>query len=148
MSAVRGCNLPEDLYYFVEKHVWARREDGVVVVGLSDVAQHLAQGIISVTLKRTGRSLAKGKSLGTVESGKWVGPVPAPVAGDITEVNEALKGNPGLVNTDPYGEGWIAKLTVEDWDRDAGDLVTGADGIAAYEAFLAQEGISCEDAPG
>jgi len=83
MATVNHCNLPDDLHYLVEKHVWARPEDGVVVVGLTDVAQSLAKGIISVTLKKTGRKLAKGKSLGTVESGKWVGPVPAPVAGEI-----------------------------------------------------------------
>src|ERR1700752_3500512 len=127
MSAVLGCNIPEDLYYFIEKHVWARRDGDVVVVGLTDVAQHLAKGIISVTTKRAGRSLAKGKSVGTVESSKWVGPVPAPVSGEIVEVNEALTGDPGLLNRDPYGEGWIAKLKPDDWDSDSADLVTGPD---------------------
>jgi glycine cleavage system H protein len=145
MSAVLGCNIPEDLYYFVEKHVWARHDGDVVVVGLTDVAQHLAKGIISVTTKRAGRSLAKGKSVGTVESSKWVGPVPAPVGGEIVEVNEALSGDPGLLNRDPYGDGWIAKLKPDDWDGDSGDLVTGPDGVAAYQAFLEREGISCEE---
>ena len=145
MSAVLGCNIPEDLYYFVEKHVWARHDGDVVVVGLTDVAQHLAKGIISVTTKRAGRSLAKGKSVGTVESSKWVGPVPAPVGGEIVEVNEALSGDPGLLNRDPYGDGWIAKLKPDDWDGDSGDLVTGPDGVAVYQAFLEREGISCEE---
>jgi glycine cleavage system H protein len=144
MSAVLGCNIPEDLYYLVEKHVWARQDGDVVVVGLTDVAQHLAKGIISVTTKRVGRSLAKGKSIGTVESSKWVGPVPAPVGGEITEVNEALTSDPGLVNRDPYEEGWIAKLKPDNWDEDSADLVTGSDGVASYQAFLEQEGISCE----
>jgi glycine cleavage system H protein len=146
MSAVRGCDIPEDLYYLVEKHVWARREGELVVVGLTDVAQHLAKGIISVTTKRVGRSLEKGKSIGTVESSKWVGPVPAPVGGEIAEVNQALASDPGLLNRDPYGEGWIAKLRPHDWDRDSADLVTGSEGVSAYETFLAQEGISCEEA--
>jgi glycine cleavage system H protein len=144
-TTVRGCNIPEDLYYLVEKHVWARLEDELVVVGLTDVAQHLAKGIISVTTKRVGRSLEKGKSIGTVESSKWVGPVPAPVGGEIVEVNQSLTGDPGLLNREPYGEGWIAKLRPGDWDGESLDLVTGADGIAAYEAFLEQEGISCEE---
>src|SRR6266511_3226509 len=104
MTQVNGCNLPEDLHYLVEKHVWARRENGHVVVGLTDVAQSLAHKIISVTLKKPGKKLAKGKSLGTVESSKWVGPVPAPVAGEVVEVNEALSSDPGLLNRDPYGE--------------------------------------------
>jgi glycine cleavage system H protein len=145
MATVNNCNLPDDLHYLVEKHVWARPEDGVVVVGLTDVAQSLAKSIISVTLKRTGRKLAKGKSLGTVESGKWVGPVPAPVAGEITEVNEALVGDPGLLNRDPYGDGWVAKLAPDDWDADAAELVTGQVGLDAYRAFMDQEGISCAE---
>lgn len=148
MASVNHCNLPEDLYYLVEKHVWARPEDGLVVVGLTDVAQNLAKSIISVTLKRTGRKLAKGKSLGTVESGKWVGPVPAPVAGEIAAVNEALTGDPGLLNRDPYGDGWIAKLAADDWDGDAADLLTGQAALGAYRAFMDAEGISCDDAEG
>ena len=144
MNTVLGCNIPEDLYYLVEKHVWGRREDDLVVVGLTDVAQHLAKGIISVTTKRVGRSLEKGKSIGTVESSKWVGPVPAPVGGEIVAVNEALAGDPGLLNRDPYGAGWIAKLRPDDWDADATDLVTGPEGVAAYQEFLEREGISCE----
>jgi glycine cleavage system H protein len=145
MSAVRGCVIPEDLHYLIDKHVWARLEGELVVVGLTDVAQHLAKGIISVTTKRPGRSLAKGKSVGTVESSKWVGPVPAPVAGEIVEVNAQLASDPGLLNRDPYGEGWIAKLSPEDWQRDAGDLVSGPDGVAAYQRFLEEQGISCEE---
>ena len=145
MSTVLGCNIPEDLYYLVEKHVWGRREDELVVVGLTDVAQHLAKGIISVTTKRVGRSLEKGKSIGTVESSKWVGPVPAPVGGEIAEVNEALTSDPGLLNRDPYGEGWIAKLRPGDWDGESQDLVRGPEGVAAYRAFLEREGISCEE---
>ena len=146
MTVVLGCNIPEDLYYLIEKHVWGRREDELVVVGLTDVAQSLAKGIISVTTKRVGRTLAKGKSVGTVESSKWVGPVPAPVGGEVVAINEALGSDPGLLNRDPYGEGWIAKLKPDNWDTDSADLVTGPDGVAAYQAFLEQEGISCEDA--
>jgi glycine cleavage system H protein len=105
----------------------------------------MAQKIISVTTKRVGRKLARGKSVGTVESGKWVGPVPAPVAGEIAEVNEALGSDPQLLNRDPYGEGWIAKLTPDDWDADAQELVTGESGVEAYGAFLESEGIVCDD---
>ena len=84
MATVSNCNLPEDLYYVVEKHVWARHEDGVVTVGLTDVAQNLAKGIISVSPKKVGRKVEAGKSVATVESSKWVGPVPCPVAGEIS----------------------------------------------------------------
>jgi glycine cleavage system H protein len=145
MATVSNCNLPDDLYYWVEKHTWARREpDGLVVVGITDVAQHLAKSIISATPKEAGKSVKKGRSAGTVESGKWVGPVTAPVNGAIAEVNAALKSQPGLLNTDPYGEGWFVKIKPDNWDVDSGDLVTGEAGIEAYRKFLEAEGIKCE----
>jgi glycine cleavage system H protein len=145
MAEVRSCTIPEDLYYLVEKHVWARRVGDLVEVGLTDVAQNMAKGIISVTPKRAGRALKALQSVATVESGKWVGPVPTPVAGEIAEINDAVIAQPGLINSDPYGAGWVARVAPADWDGDSTSLVTGPDGVAAYEAFLEAEGISCED---
>ncbi len=145
MSDVRGCSIPEELYYWPEKHIWVSpNDDGSVVVGVTDVAQHLAHTIISALPKAAGRAAKKGRSLGTIESGKWVGPVTAPATGEILETNPLLTTNPGVINTDPYGEGWFVKLMPSDWETDAADLVTGADGVAAYEAFLEAEGIACE----
>jgi glycine cleavage system H protein len=143
VATVSNCNLPEDLYYVVEKHVWARHDDGVVTVGLTDVAQNLAKGIISVSPKKVGRKVDAGKSVATVESSKWVGPVPCPVAGEIIEVNEAAVSDPGIVNREPYAGGWIAKVRADNWDGDSAALVTGEAGIAEYAAFLEKEGISC-----
>lgn len=145
MPTVRNCNLPDDLYYLVARHVWARKDGDNVEIGLTDVAQNLAKTIISVTPKKVGRTLRVEQSVATVESGKWVGPVPAPVAGELVEVNTDLVAAPGLLNTDPYGAGWVARIKPTDWDTDSANLVTGADGIAAYESFLDQEGISCEE---
>lgn len=145
MAEVRGCHLPDDLYYLIEKHVWARPEEGGLVrVGLTDVAQHLAKTIIAVRPKSVGRTLARAQSAGTVESGKWVGPVPAPVSGEIVEVNAALATTPSLINTDPYGEGWLLVMRPSDWDADRGALATGAEGLEQYRAFLEAQGISCQ----
>ncbi|MHB1612975.1 MAG: glycine cleavage system protein GcvH [Actinomycetes bacterium] len=143
VAVVNHCTLPEDLYYLVERHVWARPDGDLVTVGLSDVAQNLARTIISVTLKSPGRMVAKGKNAATVESGKWVGPVPAPVSGEIVEVNEALRTSPATINADPYGAGWIARIRATDWAGDSADLATGEPGIAAYREFLDREGIAC-----
>jgi glycine cleavage system H protein len=146
VSEIRGCNIPEDLYYWPEKHVWLTRgDDGVVTVGITDVAQSMAGAIISAMPKKVGRSVKRGRSLGTVESGKWVGPVTAPVSGAVADVNPLLSSDPGVINRSPYGEGWYAKLEPSAWDDESGELVTGADGLAAYEAFLEAEGISCGD---
>jgi glycine cleavage system H protein len=143
MTEVRGCEIPEDLFYWVEKHVWVRPEGDQLVIGVTDTAQHLASRVVAVTAKRAGRSLERGQSVATLESGKWVGPVPAPVDGEIAEVNPLLSSDPTLVNSDPYGAGWVVKLTPTDWEGQRGELVTGPDGVEAYRAFLEAEGISC-----
>ena len=144
MAMINNCNLPEDLYYMVEKHVWARREDGdTVVVGLTDVAQNMAKTIVSVELKQAGRQVKRTRSIATVESGKWVGPVPSPFDGEIVEVNRVLAATPSIINSDPYGAGWIAKLRFSDWEAGVADLVTGPEGIEAYRRFLDAEGIVC-----
>lgn len=145
MAMVKNCNLPDDLYYLVERHVWARPEGDLVTVGMTDVAQNLAKTIISVTLKAAGKPAKKGRNVATVESGKWVGPVPAPVNGEIVEVNENLVGTPSLINTDPYGDGWVAKIRPDDWAADSAELATGPEGLEAYQAFLDAEGITCGD---
>ncbi|HEX9354574.1 MAG TPA: glycine cleavage system protein GcvH [Streptosporangiaceae bacterium] len=143
MALVNNCNLPDDLYYVVEKHVWARYDGDLVTVGMTDVAQNLAKTIIAVTPKAAGKAVKKGRNVATVESGKWVGPVPAPVSGEIVEVNDALAASPGLINSDPYGAGWVARLRPSDWDADTADLASGPDGIEAYRQFLDAEGIAC-----
>lgn len=143
MTQVRNCNIPEELYYLVEKHVWLRYDGELVTVGMTDVAQHLAKTFLSVTAKQPGKVVKKGRSVATVESSKWVGPIPSPVLGEVVEVNDAVIARPSIMNEDPYGEGWVARLRPDDWSTDSADLVTGAEGIAAYESFLAAEGIDC-----
>lgn len=143
MADVRGCNIPDDRYYWVEKHVWVRWDGELATVGITDVAQNLAQKVVAVTPKKAGKTIKAGKSVATVESGKWVGPVLTPVAGEVAEVNAALASDPELVNRDPYESGWIVKMKPDDWDGDMADKPSGADAVGAYEAFLTAEGISC-----
>jgi glycine cleavage system H protein len=145
MSDANGCHLPDDLYYWPEKHVWVRAPDadGVVVAGLTDVAQHLAGKIVVVNLRALGKTLARGKSAGTLESGKWVGAIPTPVAGEVVAVNEALKQSPAAVNQDPYGEGWLIRVRASNWEADRTTLVSGPEGVAAYRDLLDREGIRC-----
>lgn len=141
MGVVRGCNVPEDLHYNIENNVWARREaDGTVTVGLTSYACSLAGEIVSYTPKKAGKAIDKDKSCATVESGKWVGPVKSPVAGEVVAVNDAVSAKPGLINKDPYGEGWIVKLEPTDWDKDSKDLKTGQDALAAFEAKMQADG--------
>jgi glycine cleavage system H protein len=145
MTQVRGCEVPEELYYWVEKHVWARDEgDGLLTIGVTDTAQHLAARVVAITAKKVGRQIERGQSVATLESGKWVGPVPAPVDGEIAEVNPALATDPTIVNSDPYGAGWIVRFRATDWSAQQAQLVSGVAGVEAYRAFLEAEGIACD----
>ena len=148
MTIVRGCNLPEDLHYLIDKHVWAKPVDGGLVrVGMTSVAGKLAGGklaAVTVKAKNIGQEVKQGKSLATVESSKFVGPVPAPVTGVLVRANDQLATNPNLAVSDPYGEGWIAELQPSAWAAEAAALATGAAGIEAYQAKLEADGVSCE----
>ena len=145
MATVRGCNIPEDRYYWVEKHVWARLEtDDTVTIGITDVAQNMAKGIVNATPKDAGRTVQKGKSAGTLESGKWVGPVTSPVTGEIVQVNEMMKGQPSLINSDPYGEGWFVRIKPTDWAAESVALMMGDAAVAAYQKFMEEQNISFE----
>jgi glycine cleavage system H protein len=143
MASVKGCNFPDDLYYNVETNVWARREgDGSVVIGMTAYAAALAGQIVSFTPKKVGRSIEINKSAVTVESGKWVGPVKSPVAGEVVAVNNALAAAPATINADPYGSGWMVKLKPANWDADSGALVTGGAAVSAFEAKMNAEGFA------
>lgn len=147
MASVNGCNLPDDLYYLIEKHVWAKPEgDDVVRVGITTVAAKLSGGklvALTVKAKNIGQEVAQGKSLATVESSKFVGPVPSPLTGVVLKVNEKLASDPNLAIADPYGEGWVAEMKASKWDSEKGSLAFGADGVAQYKAKLDAENISC-----
>jgi len=147
MATVRGCNLPEELYYLIDKHVWAKpMEGGVIRVGITSVAAKLSGGklaALTVKAKNIGNEVAQGKSLATVESSKFVGPVPAPVTGVVLRANEKLATDPNLATSDPYGEGWVAEMQPTSWETEKAGLVTGAAGVAAYQAKLEADNISC-----
>ncbi len=147
MANIRGCNLPEDLYYQTEKHVWAKPLDGGLVrVGMTAVAAKLSGGkltAITVKAKNIGQEVKQGKSLATIESSKFVGPVPALISGVLVRANDKLTTDPNLAISDPYGEGWIAEMQASDWDSEKSGLVTGAEGLAAYQAKLEADNISC-----
>ncbi|MHB8347243.1 MAG: glycine cleavage system protein H [Acidiferrobacterales bacterium] len=141
MGAVRGCNIPDDLSYNVENNSWVRKDsDGTVTVGVTSYACSLAGEIVSYTPKKVGKSIEKDKSCATVESGKWVGPVKSPVAGEVVAVNDAVSAKPGLINRDPYGEGWVIRLKPANWDGDSAALQRGAAAMGAFESKMQADG--------
>jgi glycine cleavage system H protein len=103
-------SIPTNLKY-LESHEWVRAEaDGTVTVGISDHAQHALGDLVFVEVPEVGRSLNKGAAAAVVESVKAASDVYSPVSGEIVATNDQLSGSPELVNTDPYGEGWLFKL--------------------------------------
>ena len=104
---------PDDRVYS-ETHEWHKEEGGVVTVGLTSHAVDQLTDITFVEMKPAGESVSAGDSLGEVESVKTTSDVYTAVGGEIVEVNEALGDNPALLNDDPYGEGWLVKIKIED----------------------------------
>jgi glycine cleavage system H protein len=132
MATTEGITLPDELYYQSEDHLWVRLEGTRVRVGIDDQAQRSAGKVNAVRLKPAGRPIAKGKPFGTMEAGKYVGPLKAPVAGQVIEVNPAVMSQPSLLNSDPYGQGWLIVIEPENSARDLAELVSGS----ATQAWL------------
>ena len=107
-------NFPENLRY-TKDHEWIRLENGnTAIIGITEFAQKELGDIVYVEIETVGKALAAETVFGTVEAVKTVSDLYLPVAGTINEVNPALDGAPELVNSDPYGEGWMIKMTVKD----------------------------------
>jgi glycine cleavage system H protein len=141
----RGCEVPPELVYDVARDVWIRPlSDGTLRLGMTDPAQTRSGRLLHILFKKPGRHVAAGQSLATIETAKWAGPFPTPVAGTIVETNEAAYAADILVaNRDPYGAGWIARLEPDAWPAPDADLVTGDEALARYEARIDELGLSC-----
>ena len=102
-------NIPKDRKY-TKTHEWARLDDGLVIVGISDFAQESLGDVVYVEAPDVGREVSAGEAVAVIESVKTASDVYAPIAGKIVEVNEVLADEPELVNTDPYNAGWLFKI--------------------------------------
>ena len=108
--------IPEELKY-TDEHEWARVEDDLVVIGITDYAQDALGEIVYIELPSEGDEITKGDSFGGVESTKSVSDLYAPVSGEVVEVNESLLDSPETINEDPYGDGWLIKVRIHDSDE-------------------------------
>ena len=124
--------VPAELRYTPE-HEWIRVEGDQAIIGVTDFAQDALTDVVWVELPEVGMSVGVMESCGSVESVKSVSEIYAPIAGDITEANESLEDTPEQINQDPYGEGWIWKMTISD----AGELDSLLD-AAAYSELIGE----------
>ena len=122
-------DTPGDLRY-TEDHEWARLEGGSVVVGITDYAQDQLGDVTYVELPDVGAELAEKDAFGVVESVKTFSDLYAPIAGTVTEVNEAAADDPSLLNSSPYGDGWLVKIELE--SADAFDALMSAEDYAKH----------------
>jgi glycine cleavage system H protein len=109
-------NTPADLRY-ASSHEWVRLDGDIATVGISDHAQEELTDVVFVELPAVGRAVDAGDPTAVVESVKAASDIYAPIGGEVVEVNPEVESDPSLVNTDPYGKGWIFKLRVKDVDH-------------------------------
>ena len=120
-------NFPENLRY-TKDHEWVSLEGNVATIGITDFAQRELGDIVYIDISAKGKPLSAEAVFGTVEAVKTVSDLFLPVAGTISEINPLLDAKPELVNSDPYGEGWMVKMTVN--------------GVANYETLMTTEAYS------
>jgi len=109
-------SYPKDRKY-TKEHEWALLEKGIAIVGITWYAQSKLKDIVYVELPKVGKKIKKGDVLAVVESVKTASDIYAPLSGEVIEVNVKLERNPEIINKDPYGEGWIAKIKIENEDE-------------------------------
>ena len=119
-------NIPENLRYSKD-HEWVKVDGDVATIGITDYAQHSLGDVVYVDLPRVGDSFGSHEAFGSVESVKAVSEIFTPVAGEVTEVNEALNDTPEDVNNDPYGAAWMLKIKMENPNE--------ADGMLSAEEY-------------
>jgi len=128
-------NVPTELRY-TKSHEWVRREDdGTVTIGITEHAQELLGDLVFVEAPEAGSTYAVGDDCAVVESVKAASDVYSPLTGDIIEANEALADTPEVINSDPYGEGWIFKMKL----ADEGELDSLLDATAYVEQIAAED---------
>ena len=106
-------NIPTDLLY-TKSHEWIRVEDGIGVIGITDFAQHELGEVIFIEIETVGETLQKEETFGTIEAVKTVTDLLMPVGGEVLEANAELENTSSLINSDPYGKGWLIKIKIAD----------------------------------
>lgn len=123
----------EELKY-TKDHIWVYADGNTAVIGLSNYAQQELGDIVFVEMPETGKTFKKGEPIGTVESVKSVSDILSPLSGEITDFNKILEDTPETINKDPYGDGWIVKMSISNKDE-IDELLD----YAAYEEFTESE---------
>jgi len=136
MAEIEGYDLPDELYYHKE-HMWVKKEGDVIRVGLNDFSQKLSGELSFIELPETEAEAEADEVIGSYETGKWMGKIYSPVAGEVVEVNSELEDDPTLINSDPYGAGWIFTMKPAD-PAEVDALMHGEAAIAWLKTEIAK----------
>lgn len=126
MVKLEGQDFPDDLY-FHKDHMWVKVEGDKARVGYNAWAAEAAGKLVSIKTRPAGKEVKAGKTLGSVESGKWVGSLKMPITAKVVEINPSLGDNPSIINDAPYGDGWVALVEPSNLDAELGELMKGSD---------------------
>jgi glycine cleavage system H protein len=138
MTTIRGFDFPDELFYLLEHDAWVRLDgDGNATTGITTLGAHISGEFIEFMAKPVGTSVERERALGILEMSKVIRSARSPISGVIAEVNERARTEPKLINADPYGEGWLARLQPSAWEADVRLLITGAGIPSAVEAYMA-----------
>jgi glycine cleavage system H protein len=127
--------VKEGLYY-VKEHFWARVEGDIIHSGITDYGQKALREVVYIELPEAGTNVKQGEAYGTIESVKAVVDLIAPVSGVIKSVNEPLRDNPEAINSDPYGEGWLATIEPSNLQEELKNLMDFAAATAFHEEIV------------
>lgn len=131
-------HLPPELYYEGQTRLWVRIEGEIATIGLSELALETFGDIAyisTIATMQAGQPVARGQVMGSIEAAKIVDDLLAPISGDITAFNEEVQRNPGIINADPYGEGWLVSVKPSAWERESAALIHGP----ALEPWVAEQ---------
>ncbi|HOQ10203.1 MAG TPA: glycine cleavage system protein H [Syntrophomonadaceae bacterium] len=129
--------MPDDLYYTTD-HAWVKVEGSKIRIGITDFMQQLAGEITFIRIPRVDKVLEAGKTLASLQSGKWAGKILVPMKGKVVEVNKDLASNPRPLNEDPYGAGWIAVMEPEDLENGLKALLYGEKAVEWVKEEIAK----------
>ena len=146
VPTLHGLPFPADRLYAPEHNLWLREEaDGSLTLGLSAYGCALYGEIFAFTAKRPGTRIEAGRSFGVVEFAKAACSARCPLGGELLEANPRLAAEPGLINRDCYGEGWMVRLKPADWPAARGAFLAGAAALAAFAEQMRLDGFDPDD---
>ena len=131
MKKIKNFNIRTDISYATDEGFWLDINGNTARVGMSPLVQETTGSFVAIRMENIGTSFSKGNSFGSVEAEKHVGHLKAPISGKIISVNEKVLENPRLINTDPYGKGWLIELEISDLNE-LENLLSGEEKVTAW----------------